>query len=307
MHPSPQRPVAVLGMPLPVEYEAVLSLLPGHTFTERTVRGTVFKLTELQGRHGAWTLALTMTGRQNEAAAVAVERAVAAFDPQVILLVGVAGGRRDAAVGDVIAATEVYGYEAGEDTDADYLSRIKTLQATHLLLQQAHQVDVEDAWRERLGPAGDGPRPRVHHRPIAAGSKVITGVRSGTAALIDRHCGDAQGIDMEGFGALAAAWRTGGVEAMVIRGVSDLLADKDKAADRHRQPRAARHAGAFALALVERLEPRGRPDGAPDGPAPEPEGARYIGAVGQGATAIIAAFGDGAHGTVNLDRATTDL
>ena len=66
-------------MPLPVEYEAVLGLLHGHSFTERIIRGTIFKLTEFQGRQGLWTLALTMAGRRNESAAIAAERAVAAF------------------------------------------------------------------------------------------------------------------------------------------------------------------------------------------------------------------------------------
>ncbi len=286
-------------MPLPVEYQAVLGLLPDHQFTERTVRGTVFKTTEFQGRHGVWTLALTMTGRNNEAAAAAVERAVAEFEPQVVLLVGVAGGRRDSRVGDVIAATEVYGYESGQDTDEAYLTRIKTLQSTHRLAEQAHQVAIEGAWLDRIGA---GERPRVHHRPIAAGSKVITGVDSGTAALIDRHCGDAQGIDMEGFGALAAAWRTGGMDAMVVRGVSDLLSDKTKAADEDRQPRAARHAGAFALALLERLDPREEP-GRGDA---EAGGTTYIGAMGQGAVATIAAFGDRAHGTIHLNQAPSE-
>lgn len=286
-------------MPLSVEYQAVLDLLPDHKFTERTVRGSVFKTTEFQGRHGAWTLVLTMTGRHNEAAAVAVERAVAEFEPQVMLLIGVAGGRRDSRVGDVIAATEIYGYESGEDTDEALLTRIKTLQSTYRLTQQAHQVEVEGTWFERIG---NGERPRVHHRPIAAGSKVITGVGSATAELIDRHCGDAQGIDMEGFGALAAAWRTGGMDAMVVRGVSDLLAGKTKAADEDRQPRAARHAGAFALALLERLDPREEPK---RGDA-ETGGTTYIGAMGEGATANIAAFGDRAHGTIHFTRAPSE-
>lgn len=296
----PKGPVAVLAMPLPVEYRAVLGLLTDCSFTERTVRGTVFKTTEFQGRHGVWTLALTMTGRHNEAAAVAVERAVAEFAPQAILLVGVAGGRRDSRIGDVIAATEIYGYESGEDSGEGYLTRIKTLRSTHRLAQQAHQVEVEGTWFERIG--GEE-RPRVHHRPIAAGSKVITGVRSATAELIDRHCGDAQGIDMEGFGALDAAWHTGGVEAMVVRGVSDLLGDKTKSADEHRQPRAARHAGAFALALLERLDPREEPERAAGA---ETGGTTYIGAMGQGAVANIAAFGDRAHGTIHLTRPPTD-
>lgn len=294
-----ELPTAVVCTPLDVEYRAVRALLDGHRFTERTERGTVFAITEIAGRHSAWRLALTLTGRHNERAAAAVERAVATLAPQALVLLGVAGGRRDARIGDVIAATEVYGYESGQDTDLRYLSRIKTFTTSHALSQQAHHAAEEGAWTARLGLAPGEDPPRVFHRPIAAGSKVITGLDSPTAALIGQHCGDAQGVDMESFGAMAAACAGGGVEAMVVRGVSDLIGGKTKDADRTRQPLAARNAAAFALALIERLEPA---PAAPRGPDPEAQGAKYIGALGEGANATIAAMGDRAEGRITIHR-----
>ncbi|SDD59281.1 phosphorylase [Glycomyces harbinensis] len=249
-------PWAVFCMPLQLEYDEVRNLLRGGDFGTRKERDTHYATTALQGRHTGWNVALTVSDHQNEAAAVAVERAVAAFSPQVLFMVGIAGGRRDSAIGDVIAATEVYGYESGKETDEEVLTRIKTLPSSYRLTQEAREVDREGAWLDRLAlPARSAP-PRVHHRPLAAGNRVIAGNASLTAALLHRECGDAQGIEMEGYGALAAAWRNSDVDVMVVRGVSDLVGGKDDASDAANQPVAARNAGAFALALLEQLEPR---------------------------------------------------
>lgn len=254
MNTKSDAPWAVFCMPLQLEYDEVRNLLRGREFGVRKERGTRYETTAVEGRHAMWNVALTVADHQNEAAAVAVERAIAAFDPEVLLMVGIAGGRRDSAIGDVIAATEVYGYESGKDTDEETLTRIKTLQSSYRLTQEARHVDREGRWLDRLGPAAHADRPRVHHRPLAAGNRVVAGSASRTAGLLHRECGDAQGIEMEGYGALAAAWRNSGVDVMVIRGVSDLVDGKDDASDAANQPIAARNAGAFALSLLELLE-----------------------------------------------------
>jgi nucleoside phosphorylase len=286
-------PTAVLCTPLDLEHRAVLALLGAGRIDEQTEDGTVYELTELHGRHATWRLVITLTSRLNEYASAAVERAINTWDPQILLLVGVAGGRRDAAIGDVIAATKVYGYESGRDTDSGFRPRVDALRCSHMLDQRAHRVSGEGSWINRLTLNPDQPAPKVFHRPIASGNKVITGTASDTAELIDQTCDDAQGVDMEGFGAMAAASSSSGVEAMVVRGVSDLIDDKSKSTDRTRQPLAARHAAAFALALIESCDPGrvGR-----KGPGKRTDGPLYIGAIGDGAVSNVAASGPHARG-----------
>ncbi|WP_051326253.1 hypothetical protein [Glycomyces tenuis] len=294
-------PTAVLCTPLDREHRAVLALLDTNRITEQTVDGTVYELTELHGRHTTWRLVIALTSRLNEYTSAAVERAIGTWEPQILLLVGVAGGRRDAAVGDVIAATKVYGYESGRDTDSGFQARVDALRCSNMLDQRAHRVSADTVWTDRLDLEPDQAAPQVFHRPLASGNKVITGSASATADLISRTCDDAQGIDMEGYGAMVAASNNSGVEAMVVRGVSDLIDDKSKAADRTRQPLAARHAAAFALALIESCDPE---PSSRKALAAHSDGPIYIGAIGDGAVSNVAASGPHARGhqQININR-----
>ncbi|MGH8880338.1 MAG: tetratricopeptide repeat protein, partial [Stackebrandtia sp.] len=115
----------ILCTAMDVEYQAVRELFHGPT-TQDYERGTRYEIGRHSGCGGEWTTVLVLIERDNTPAAVQVERAIAKFRPQLVLLVGVAGGRRDSRLGDVIAATQIYHYESGLDTDEAYLPRIKT-------------------------------------------------------------------------------------------------------------------------------------------------------------------------------------
>jgi len=88
-------------------------------------------------------------------------------------------------------------------------------------------------------------------KPIAAGGKVVAGDLSATTELLRRSCSDAVAVEMEGFGFLRGAYVDPAVDALVVRGVSDLLGGKHHAQDQHWQPAAARHAAAFAFAVLD--------------------------------------------------------
>ncbi|WP_238545322.1 effector-associated domain 2-containing protein [Streptomyces bingchenggensis] len=118
--------------------------------------------------------------------------------------------------------------------------------------------------------AGWWPTSARRSAPIAAGGRVVAHQRSEVGRRLTAGAGDAVAVDMEGFGFLAGAYVNRQVDALVIRGISDLLADKDEAHDEHWQPVASRHAAAFAFELLRRLPAlaaKRTPETAPAGPA----------------------------------------
>ncbi|WP_290059643.1 phosphorylase family protein [Amycolatopsis solani] len=248
---SPEPGTVVICTALDVEYRAVREHLPG-PLTEREERGALYDV----GAFGGWTVALAQTGAGGTQAGVELERAIAAFRPEVVLFVGVAGGRKDVSLGDVVVADHVYDYESGKDTAAGFLPRIKTAAASMPLLRRAGQLARDSAWQHRIRPAVPNTLPRAVVKPIAAGGKVIADTASATALFLAQHCGDAAAVEMEAHGFLYGAYVNEGVQALVVRGISDLLSGKTEAADEHWQPVASRHAAAFAFELLTRLSSR---------------------------------------------------
>ncbi|MBP8535776.1 hypothetical protein GWI24_22235, partial [Streptomyces sp. MK37H] len=257
---------------LEVEYRAVCA----HLKDPRPVqaeRGALFELGVFREGSEERTVAIHMTGPGNPGAAASVERAAALFAPRAVLFVGVAGGVKDVALGDVVAADAVYDYETGKDTETGFLPRQKTYQSAYGLVQLARLVAAGDAWQRRIRPGGDAPRPRAHVKPLAAGGRVVAHHRSDVGLRLAASAGDALAVDMEGFGFLAGAYVNQQLDALVIRGISDLLGDKGETHDERWQPVASRHAAAFAFELIGRI-----PAADPVAPRPLAAGTRSLAA-----------------------------
>lgn len=255
--PKPSVDVVILCA-LPAEYGAVRRHLTGlRELTHRA--GTVYEVGDLAAGSRP-TVALVEVGQGNPASASACERAVSYFEPSVALFVGVAGGLKDVKLGDVVASDRVLAYESGKVTGR-YLPRITSHVAAVRLVERARAVARGAGWRRRLPDKSLLPNAFV--APIAAGEKVVASQRSQLRAFLARQCSDALAVEMEGFGFLHAAWRNPPVEALVIRGVSDVLV-KSEEADAQWQPIAAAHAAAFAVEVLARLEFRTRSPAGPD-------------------------------------------
>ncbi|MEV4723106.1 5'-methylthioadenosine/S-adenosylhomocysteine nucleosidase [Micromonospora humida] len=241
--------MAVFLTALDLEHAAVVEHLTQPT-TERWKRGVIFDTGVFEGKE-LWNVAVAQAGPGNATAGILLDRAVAAFSPDVAIFVGIAGGRKDVRHGDVVVADAVYDYESGKDEEQLYLPRIKTSAPSFSLVQRAQAVVRRSRWQERILPRPPTPSPAAFVKPIAAGGKVVANDRSSTARLLAAYCGDALAVDMESHGFLHGAYINEGVSALVVRGVSDLLSGKTAENDARWQLAAARHAAAFAFEVLD--------------------------------------------------------
>lgn len=253
-HASQTNARAVIVSALPVEYHAVRSYLT--QITETTHHGTVYETGLFTRNKVSWQVSILETGMGNASAAVETERAINIHQPSVVLFVGVAGGLKDATIGDVVAATQVYGYEAGKQGE-QFKARPNVGTSSYALVQRAKAEARKTTWRETLVDPSAG-TPRVLIGPIAAGEKVLTSSTTALRTFLDEYYNDARAVEMEGRGFLAATYANHETQSIVIRGISDLLdgkADSDKAGA---QQRAAQHASAFAYHLLATFRPESK-------------------------------------------------
>lgn len=242
---------AVILTALGVEYDAVRAHLTGPR--EEVHKGTVYERGTFSPGGPAWEVGIVEIGAGNAGAAFEAERAISYFDPSVALFVGVAGGVKDVRVGDVVAATRVYGYESGK-TESEFKARPDVGQSTYAMVQRARAEVRKGGWRARVIGGAAGEPPRAFVGPIAAGEKVIASTESDLYKFLRSTYNDTVAVEMEGRGFLAATHANAHVRALVVRGISDHLNDKSDLDDAARQELAARNASAFAFEVLAALD-----------------------------------------------------
>ena len=245
---------AVILTALSVEFSAVCAHL-SDIQEEIHQRGTIYWRGKFSDPNAVWDVAIVEIGPGNAGAAREAERAIAHFNPDVILFVGVAGGIKDkgVALGDVVASTKVYGYESGK-AEHTFKPRPEIGLSAYRLEHRARAEAKRNDWLKRLSVTE--PIPRVFVAPIAAGEKVIASTESEVFQFLRSNYGDAVAVEMEGLGFLDAARANQQVSAMVIRGISDLIDNKAKVDKAGYQEIAARHASAFAFEMLAKLQPK---------------------------------------------------
>lgn len=245
-------PLAVVLTALPVEYMSVRE----HAAVDETRvhrHGTRVECARLLGT--SWRVGLVEAGVGSRTTAVLTERLIEWLAPQMVIFVGVAGGLKDDIdVGDVVFGNKVYGIHGGKSTPEGFLVRPQAWHLSHPLDQAVRAVVRE--------------RPGSHLGAIASGDVVLADERSAVAAHLRAHYNDALALEMEGVGLAEAAHLAGGLDAVVVRGISDKANAGKTAADASgSQKTASGRAAAAMVALLALLEPP-----APRGEASRPPG-----------------------------------
>lgn len=244
---------AVILTALRVEYEAVRVHLKN--LREEVHKGTVYERGNFNAGEAEWEIGIAQVGAGNATAAFEAERAIDHFAPDIVLFVGVAGGIKDVALGDVVAATKVYGYESGKVAQSKFLARPDVGESGYLLVQRAMAESRKKDWLQRIrSRAQQMASPRVFVGAIAAGEKVVASTRSTVFTLLHVNYNDALAVEMEGRGFLHATHGNGHVQALIVRGISDLLDGKSQVDALGFQEVAARHASAFAFEILAKLD-----------------------------------------------------
>jgi WD40 repeat protein/nucleoside phosphorylase len=234
-----------------VEYRAVCQYL-SDLQEEVHPQGTIYQRGRFLTFREIWEIGLVELGVGNTDAAAAAERAIAHFKPDVILFVGIAGGIKDVALGDVVASSKIYGYESGR-AGQSFQPRPEIGLPSYGLEQRARTEARKDDWRLRLSA---GPRtPQVHVAPIAAGEKIIDSTISEVFQFLRASYEDAVAVEMEGIGFLKAARANPQVSAMVIRGISTLIDHAVHDVEQvNWQEIAAQNATAFAFEVLSKSQ-----------------------------------------------------
>lgn len=231
---------------LPVERDAVIRRL-ANVRSERHTTGIEYEI----GRFESLDVCVVQIGVGNSSAALETERAIAFFEPNIAFFVGIAGGVKDVTLGDVVAGTKIYGYECGADRD-DFQTRPEIGLASYPLVKAAEVLARKGSWVGHIADAEQKSTPRAFVGPIAAGAKVIKSNKGAIANLLRESYGDTLAVEMEGEGFMRAAY-TNRVDAIVVRGISDLLEGKDLSDSHGWQGIASEHAAAFAFELMADL------------------------------------------------------
>src|SRR5436305_15174848 len=112
MTPTPTQPICevIILTALPVEYQVVLHYLEE---LQEVVHpsGTIYHHGQFRAVPQTWLVAVAQISLGGPSAALETERAIQFFGASIALFVGVAGGLKNARLGDVIAATKIHAYE----------------------------------------------------------------------------------------------------------------------------------------------------------------------------------------------------
>jgi nucleoside phosphorylase len=264
---SPSRHRAVILTSLVSEYMAVRRHLRAPK-EEVSPVGTVYERGTLPGVAGDWDIMLVETGMGSADSALQAQLAIDHFQPTAILLVGSAACLKRVRVGDVVVANKAYGYTSSV---GEGFAELPVATASYSLEQRARAEARKDGWVARAGgvnallglPPKAEPdpaefqalvanQPHIHVGPVVTVQQVVRDAESEYYQRLRTTYPDALAIDMEGSGFLSAVQTRRSVEALIVRGIVEIVGEDKTASGREI---ALRNASAFAMAVLSQFTP----------------------------------------------------
>ncbi|MEP1075174.1 SUMF1/EgtB/PvdO family nonheme iron enzyme [Leptolyngbya sp. PL-A3] len=246
----PQENLRAFIFTSPFEHHIVAGFLTSQDVT--IYEGTVYETSQFTGNNLVWDVGLAQIEADDiTSTVVQAKRAIAYFKPHVIFLIGVAIGIQDVLPGDVVVATEIYGYRH-EKSGEVYNLPFEMLGFGSYGLQQCARTEAQQKnWLDRL-PKFPSPTPEVHLAPVVFEERDATSVKRSQS-----NYQDAQAVDPESYGFYEIARELQRpVAGIVIRGISELIDDdRRRETDRIARETAAQHASAFAFQLLANFVP----------------------------------------------------
>lgn len=252
---------------VPVETNAVL--LWGYKWAELSVEDdpTKYRYTQIDsGGKQISIIHVQLPEMGMTPAATIVSKAVMHFNPQYIIMPGIAAGvEKSVQIGDIMVATEVWDYSSGkyEEVTEDEPKKVKLspdpkhISMPTVVSNKLGFIDYADVLKGiRLAYSGNAPSHElnIHFGQMACGPTVVASEEIVNEQVL-AHARKALGLDMESYGVYYAAQATtsSGVCAIVAKSVCD-FADKNKG-DKDQQY-AAYTSAQFVKYLIESvLEP----------------------------------------------------
>src|SRR5438552_4949903 len=250
---EPEQTVVILTAS-PIEYAAVRVHLDDLR-EEIHPQWTIYERGTFTVGERCWEVGIVQISAGNAEAAIQAERAIAYFKPTLVLFVGIAVGFKDVAPGDVVVATKVYDYESGQARGTSFLPRPDVGKSSYRLVERAKAEARKTDWWRRIPDhiPGITSAARVHVGPIAAGEKIISSTRSTVFKFIQTNFGDTLGVEMEGRGFLLAAHENEQVQALIVRGIANIINTMHTGDTQILQAIAAHRASAFAFEILAKL------------------------------------------------------
>jgi nucleoside phosphorylase len=203
------------------------------------------------------------TGAGNVQASKAVSQIIPECQPDLVAFIGCAGGfPRKIEQYDVVVPEYVH-YIARTKVGTGVEIRPVPELCSRVFVDHCKNVQLLDAWHQYLAPETSNAPIGVCFDPIVSGETVLVNSASKFFQSVVRASPTAVAIEMEGYGFLSAC-RERQVDAVVMRGISDMLDDKPQSGGNGQEPhpgfdnaqyKATRHAAALFFATLDFVNP----------------------------------------------------